>query len=273
MFKAWALSVRRRSILVCHKSGEADKIMSPRRGANLNIGGRQYTMAQQVYPPNVVCKIICQHFFRYRGLTLAPRGLAPGEAPVFDEDHAIGDRVISDMEQFHHVRIDAVRAAPRGARDWVVILILGSEGKYAQHSPDLRKLLEGVEAERPTKEGRLDEVIVVAEEAFFGKKNLTDVIREAQQRQAGGDDPAGATPFYNAYPYYKFALVVPEHCSVARHRIMAPEEVEALFRRGHFVRSDLATIMSNDAPIIWTGGREGQVVEISRDSQTAGTAL
>jgi DNA-directed RNA polymerase subunit H (RpoH/RPB5) len=54
---------------------------------------------------------------------------------------------------------------------------------------------------------------------------------------------------------------------------MSPEEVETLFRRGHIVRSDLATILSNDAPIIWNGGREGQVVEITRDSQTAGTAL
>lgn len=228
----------------------------------------QYQMAQQVYPPNVVCEIICQHFFRYRGLTLAPRGLTPGEIPVFNVD-----RVISDMEQFHNVRIDALRTTPRGSRDWVVIFILGSEGKYSQHSPDLRKLLEGVEAERPTKEGRLDEVIIIAEEAFFNKKNLTDVVRESQQRQAGGDDPTGAAPFYNAYPYYKFALVVPEHCSVAPHRIMAPEEVETLFRRGHIVRSDLATIMTNDAPIIWNGGREGQVVEITRDSQTAGTAL
>jgi hypothetical protein len=225
-------------------------------------------MAQQVYPPNVVCKIICRHFFRYRGLTLAPRGLARGEVPVFDDDS-----VISDMEQFHHVRIDAVRTVPRGARDWVVILILGSEGKYAQHSPDLRKLLEGVEAERPTKEGRLDEVIIVAEESFFSKKNLTDVIREAQQRQAGGGDIAGVAPFYNAYPYYKFAIVVPEHCSVAPHRIMSPEEVEALFRCGHISRSDLATILSNDSPIIWNGGREGQIVEITRDSQTAAKAL
>lgn len=226
-------------------------------------------MAQQVFPPNVIVRVIRDDFFRYRRLALAPRGLArDAEAPVFDDD-----RVISDMEQFYYVRLDAVRETPRGARDWVVILVLGADGKYSHHSPDLRKLLDGIEAERPTKEGRLDEVIVVAEEAFFGKKNLTDVVREAQQKQAGGPDPAGSAPFYSAYPYYNFALVVPEHKSVSPHRIMERAEVEALLRREHIARSDLPMVLTNDAPIVWNGGREGQVVEITRDSQTAGTSL
>jgi DNA-directed RNA polymerase subunit H (RpoH/RPB5) len=224
---------------------------------------------QQVYPPNVVIPNICGAFFRYRRLALAPAGLARGAGvPVFNED-----RVINDMKQFHYVRIDAVREAPRGGRDWVVVLVLDADGKYSQHSPDLRKLLDGIEAERPTKEGRLDEVIVVAEKAFFDKKNLTDVIREAQQRQAGGPDAAGAAPFYSAYPYRNFALVAPEHTSVPPHRIMDPAEVEDLLRRERIARSDLPVILTSDVQIVWNGGREGQVVEIKRDSQTAGTAF
>jgi DNA-directed RNA polymerase subunit H (RpoH/RPB5) len=226
-------------------------------------------MAQQVYPPNVIVKVIGDAFFRHRGLALAPRGLArDAEPPNFDDD-----RVIGDIEQFNYVRLDAVRAAPRGARDWVVIFVLGADGKYSHHSPDLRRLLEGVEAERPAKEGRLDEVIVVAEEAFFSKKNLTDVVREAQLKQAGGPDPAGGAPFYNAYPYDNFALVVPEHASVYPHRVMGPAEVEGFLDRERLTRADLPVIYTTDAPIVWNGGREGQVVEITRDSQTAGRAL
>jgi DNA-directed RNA polymerase subunit H len=226
-------------------------------------------MAQQIFPPSVIVRVMRDAFFRCRGLEPAARGLArDAEVPVFDDD-----RVISDMEKFHYVRLDAVRKTPRGGRDWVVVLILSADGKYSHHSPDLRKLLDGVEAERPTKEGRLDEVIIVAEEAFFSKKNLTDVVREVQQKQAGGPDPAGAAPFYSAYPYYNFALFIPEHSSVAPHRLMEPAEVSELFRREHIGLGDLGAILTTDAPIVWNGGREGQVVEITRDSQTAGLAV
>lgn len=226
-------------------------------------------MAQQVFPPNVVVRVILGSFFPCRGLELAPRSLARGaEIPIFDDD-----RIIGDMEQFHYVRLDARREIPRGARNWVVILVLGADGKYSHHSPDLRKLLEGIEAERPAKDGHLDEVIIVAEDAFFGKKNLTDVVREAQQKQAGGPDLAGSAPFYSVYPYCNFAFVVPEHQSVPPHRIMEPDEVKTLLSREHIIRSDLPVILTNDAPIVWNGGREGQVVEITRDSQTAQVSI
>ena len=226
-------------------------------------------MAQQVFTPNVIVRNLCGPFLSYRGLTLAPHGLGRNAEPsTYDED-----RIIGDMKTFFYVRINAVRTVPRGGRDWVVILVLGADGKYSHHSPDIRKLLDGIDSERPAKEGRLDEVIVVAEEEFFSKKNLTDVVSEAQQRQAGGADAAGAAPIYSAYPYYNFALVVPEHKSVAPHRVMAADEVAELLRREHLTRNDLPVILANDAPIVWIGGRAGQVVEITRDSQTAGTAL
>lgn len=226
-------------------------------------------MAQQVYPPNVVVRTLINDFFRYRGLTLVGRGgTIDGEVPVFDDD-----RIISDMEQFYYVRLDAVRNTPRGGRDWVVVLVLGADGKFTHHSPDLRKLLEGVEAERATKEGRLDELIVVAEEMFFSKKNLTDVLRDMRRRQAGGADEDGVAPFYSAYPYYNFALVVPEHKSVPNHRVMSQTDVADLLRRELCSRSDLPVVLASDAPIVWNGGREGQVVEITRNSQTAGESI
>jgi DNA-directed RNA polymerase subunit H (RpoH/RPB5) len=227
-------------------------------------------MALQVYPPIVVVRNLIGGFFRYRGLALAPRGLSREAAlRAFSDDEVIGD-----MEQFSYVRLDAKRIGPpRGGRDWVVVLVLSANGKYARHGPDLRLLLNGVEAERATKEGRLDELIVVAEEDFFRKKNLTDVVRELQGKQAGGDDRLGTAPFYSAHPYHNFALVVPEHRSVFPHRLMEPAEVDALLRRELLARSDLPVVYASDPPIVWNGGREGQVVEITRASQTAAEAI
>lgn len=223
-------------------------------------------MAQQVYPPNVIVRTICDAFLRHRGLALAPWNLV-GELPVFSDD-----RVISDMEQFGYIRIDALRREPRGARDWVVVLVLGADSKHAHHSPDIRKLLGSVEIERPAKDGRLDEVILVVETPFFTKKNLTDVVREARPERSGGADPEGALPFYNVYPYHNFALVVPEHVSVAPHRVLSAAETEAFLARERLQRENLPVIYANDPPIVWNGGREGQVVEILRDSQLSGVA-
>jgi len=226
-------------------------------------------MALQIYPAGGIVRTLIEAFLPHRGLALAPRGLAPGAAPRAFTD----DEIISDMEQFYYVRLDALRAAPRGARDWVVVLVLSATGKYSQHSPDLRRLLEGVEAERATKEGRLDEVIVVAEEDFFDKKNMTDVIRGTQARQAAGADLAGLAPYYSAYPYYNFACNLPESKSVFPHRVMGDEEAEELLRSMRRSLSDLPVIFTTDAPIVWNGGREGQIVEITRDSQTSGIAI
>ena len=221
-----------------------------------------------MYAPNVIVPIICNNFFPRRGLDPCAPGLGGGPPPVFNED-----RVASDMSQFHYVRLDAKRRAPRGARDWVVVLVLAADGKYSQHSPDLRRLVAGVEAERPAKEHRLDELIVVAEDEFFGKKNLTDVVNACIGRQPGGPDPGGASPFYSAYPYCRFAVVVPDHVSVPRHRVLDPEETRRVLDRERRARADLPVVLSNDPAIVWCGGREGQVVEITRDSQTACLAI
>ena len=228
-------------------------------------------VSHQDSPPSVIVDTILNAFFRSRGLTLAGRGLSVDtEPPTYNKDG-----IVADMEQFGYVRIDALRArGARGARDWVVILVLAGNKKCSNNSPDFRKLLDGLDAERPTKEGRLDEVIVVAEQTFFEKKNLTEVIRDAQhKKQAGGPDLGGKAPFYNVYPYRNFTFAIPEHESVFPHRIMAADEVELLLSRERISISDLPVIFSTDPAIVWNGGRSGQVVEIKRDSPTAGTSF
>ena len=62
---------------------------------------------------------------------------------------------------------------------------------------------------------------------------------------------------------------MPDHVSVQPHRVMAAGEVAEHLRVLRLARSDLPVILSDDPPVVWAGGREGQVVEITRDSQTA----
>jgi DNA-directed RNA polymerase subunit H (RpoH/RPB5) len=252
--------------------------------------------------PSPICVVgtILSKFFEYRGLVPAAPGLGPGAAPDFTED-----RIISDMEQFGLVRIDATRTCPRGRRNWVVILVLSSRGKYAHHSPDLRKLLRGIETERPAKDGRLDELLVVAEEEFFSRKNLTDLIGEQQAQDAAArreqaalldeshqraappeaariraarqelyyGDTGGVAPYREAHPYHRFAVVVPEHTSVPAHIVMPAEWAAAFLAYYRLNRSSLPVLRASDPAAVWAGARSGQVVMIVRDSATAGIAL
>ncbi|NBQ71187.1 MAG: hypothetical protein EBU46_21080, partial [Nitrosomonadaceae bacterium] len=221
------------------------------------------------YPPAAVVATLGE-FFAARGLDAA--------APPLGRD-----RIVSDMTH-GYVRLDAARRAPRGARARVVVLVL-SDGKYAQSGQPLRQLLEGVWGERPDE---LDELILVAEEEFFGKKNVMDVFREFVARAArdraaragraaevGAEaDAAGAAPYFSAHPYHMFAMNIPKHVSVPPHRVMAAAEVADLLasQRIASVRS-LPVIFDTDPPVVWCGGREGQVVEIARDSEVAVRAV
>lgn len=219
------------------------------------------------YPPGLVARTIAGPFFRRRGLRPVPRGAAEA-TPLSDA------AVAADLGQYRYLRLDAQRLGPpRGGRDWVVVLILAPGGGFATHSPELRRLIAGIELEPFARQGRLDELILVAEEEFFEKKNMTDVLRAARRRQAGGADPEGAAPFYSAHPFHVFSFDVLESQSVPPHRLLPEAEAAALLARERLAAKSLPVIFASDPPVIWLGGREGQVVEIRRPSPTAVLAL
>ena len=219
-----------------------------------------------LYPPVAIIRNLPQ-FFEHRGLELAAQ--AGAAAPALPDS----DTIVSNMNQFFYERVDARRIEPRGKRDHVIVVVLNSDGKYAQQGPQLRMLLSTIENERVVQEGRLDELFIIAEENFFQRKNLTDIIREFAVKAAHSVDEEGRKSYFSAYPYHVFSLVVPDHESVPAHRVMTAEQVANLLRdqRKHLL--DLAKIYVNDPPVIWCGGREGQVVEITRMSETAGQAV
>jgi DNA-directed RNA polymerase subunit H (RpoH/RPB5) len=189
-------------------------------------------------PAIAVIRTIYGAFFAYRQLTPAPR-------PMADDD------LVNDMDQFGYVRLDAA-AAPRA----VAVYVLGAAGKYAHHGADLKKLLDSVAS-------TTTELIVVApsDEAddFFKRRTLVEIVRSRSS-------PACA---HYVYPYYIFVVDIPAQPAVPPHRILTSDEVDTLLAREYLHLRDLPVILTTDPPVIWLGGREGQVVEITRPSQTA----
>ncbi len=176
------------------------------------------------------------------------------------------DKIIENMIHSGYIKIEAKNNNPRGDRDEIIIYVLHTDGKYFHHSPDLRKLVDNVNL------NILDELIIIAEEEFFGKKNLMDVINLKSPKSITYD-PKGDFPYYNAYPYYNFVINVLKHQSVPEHRIMSNEEVETLLKNNYKNIKDLPIIFDIDPPIIWIGAKDGQVIEIIRTSQCAMNAL
>jgi DNA-directed RNA polymerase subunit H (RpoH/RPB5) len=257
---------------------------------------------RQIYAPIAVVNTAAGPFLRSRGLTPAPRGLS---ASAVARAAYTDDAIMLDLENFGYLRIDALRAAPRGARDWVVIVVLAPGGKYATKGPDLRKLLYGIETERPAKDGRLDELIVLAPESFFSKKNMTSILDALRRGEVPGGraDRQGVAPYYSGYPFHNFVIdlsppatvatpatatatapAVAEakindadadtgadtECPVFRHEIMTAAEVETLLKDMRCTFADIPTIPLADAPIVWNGARVGDVVRITRVSETSG---
>ena len=232
------------------------------------------------YSSNQIINIIIDHFIPYSGLVTDAK---------FSKDE-----IISDIKNIGYIKIEAYNDKQsdkqsdkkinekndkkndeknneknnekNDEKNITVFLVLNINGKYS-HSPELRKLLDSITNEYKTS---LYELILIADEIFFTKKTLLDIIKEYQK---GKKNIEFRQPLYNAYPYHNFVINIPASESVPIHRIMSQEEIEQNITSEYLKISDLPIIYSNDPPIVWLRGREGQVVEIQRKSATSGIAI
>ena len=202
------------------------------------------------YSSNKIINTIINDFIPYRGLITNAK---------FTKDE-----ILADIKNIGYIKIETITPNPRGARNKVTFLILSINSKYS-HSPELRKLLDIV-----SNDNTIDELIIIIEEIFFSKKTLLDIVKEYQKNEIY-NVINGELAIYNAYPYYNFIENIP--IKVFPHRIISFEEIKQNILTEYIKIGDLKVIFTNDPPIIWLGGKDGQVVEIQRDSSTSGIAI
>ena len=160
-----------------------------------------------------------------------------------------------------NINIDAVK----NNGEKVIIEMLAIGGKQAKHTPDLRKLLNMLQHKLIYKKDEFDkfELIIIVETGFFMKKNL-DVIEEFKE-----NNPNILCRVYN---YSIFALIVPNHISVPKHRIMDKEEANKLLHDMRIKAINLPRISRIDPPIVWLGASVGDIIEIFRISEITGNS-
>lgn len=194
------------------------------------------------------------------------RGLESDEPfPGPEDREGRRDELIRIIERSGYHRVKAVnpRPGPDG-RNLTFVYLLGEGSKYSRHGPDLRGLLDVANAEREAREGRLFEVIVIADNETMDKKNVTDVVAKLALPEP---------PFYNLYPYKNFVTNLLEVGGVERHTIMTEGEAETFMAQERLDPKDILMITTRDPPIVWLGARAGQYVRIHRLSETCGESL
>lgn len=221
-------------------------------------------MALQVYPPINIINIIVNEFFPNRGITL------------MNSNRFSDDEIISDMEKYGFVRINGINKNIRGTRDRVVFIIMKSNDNYSGGNLELRKvkkLIEIIDSDEVTKNNKLDEFFLIVNKEYFGRKNFDDIVKELYNRQRGGLDLEGESPYYSVFPYHNFSFSVPKCKILFPHIIMTKEDVLELLQKERLSFRDLPVILTSDVNIIWNGGRPGQVVRIHRCSESALEAI
>lgn len=209
-----------------------------------------------VYPPIVITNIVVNIFFPYRGFKLT------GSVPSTDDD------IISTMEKIGHIIITAINTKkPRGNRNKIIVVIIKSND--SSDLKKIKKIINDIDNSDTTKSNTLDELFIILNEEFFERKNFNDIIKELHSRQKGDADYNGKSAFYTICPYHNFAFDVTKCKEVIPHILMSKEEVNELLQKERINFKDLPVILHTDLPIIWNGGRVGEVVRILRNSESA----
>lgn len=71
----------------------------------------------------------------------------------------------------------------------------------------------------------------------------------------------------------KNPILVPDHIYVPKHEIMTKKEAEEVLTKFHCQPTELPFIFVNDPAIVGLGVKPGDMIKITRKSNTAGTSI
>jgi DNA-directed RNA polymerase subunit H (RpoH/RPB5) len=172
------------------------------------------------------------------------------------------DIITNNIKNAGYIQINTKKEIPRGNRDIVVFLVLSNDDKLGdmKKNKNIKKIIDTALANES-----VDEIIIIAEKMHFNKKPFIDIVQEFKRHEKSKDFD-GEKPIFNAYPSINFLFDLPNHCMVPKHRIMTDAEIQSELFSEYIKKNDIYTIYEFDPPIVWLGGREGQVVEVIRQS-------
>lgn len=137
----------------------------------------------------------------------------------------------------------------------IFIVLIAPGSKYSNRSQDFKKLLSFL----PKNKLPDSNLIFISDTEFT--IHIKRQIAEVKKKYPG--------IYIEDYDYKKFMLVVPEHKSVPKHEILPNDNLQEVLGIPT-EKAKLPKIRTSDPPVIWIGARPGDIVKITRISESAG---
>ena len=207
--------------------------------------------------------------------TYDPSELVYRHLPSFAETRRLhsleGSRFEPDSEEFEKSLAaqgyyrHTLESADKGAR--VELVVFAKKTKYTDHGPQLKDLLNKL---RPAKPGDAPqwhtEVILIAPNEVLSKKNILDVVKEANRATPKGR--------FTILDYSVFSLDYPRSVHTPQHvEKVEKEELQRLLTFERKDQHDYPAITSKDPLSVWYGLQPGDFAKVLHTSEPCGQVV
>jgi DNA-directed RNA polymerase subunit H (RpoH/RPB5) len=161
----------------------------------------------------------------------------------------------SKVKASEYIKIDGTRSFSGTTRDVFIFMIM-PDSKYSSTSPVFRKLLTLI----PTDKKETADILFISSDPF--SNHLIKVI----------DDERHNYPkiYIEHYTYEKFSIEIPKCDSVPHHEIVPDADAKEILKWCYKKKYDMPKILVSDTPVVWIGGKPGDLIKIDRISETTG---
>lgn len=154
-----------------------------------------------------------------------------------------------------------------------IIAILPPDSDYAKKGKELGNMIKIMEKTVP-RGTNVREVIVIAPESVYVKKNILKKVRSfeiaASRGDAIKDEYVPTAKYYTICPYKNFYLNVLKHHSMGKYTVLKPGERDKVLKYQRKQLSNFPIIYSDNAPIVWIDARPGDFLMLERRSAASG---
>mmetsp|Transcript_26045 Transcript_26045/g.65751 ORF Transcript_26045/g.65751 Transcript_26045/m.65751 type:complete len:237 (+) Transcript_26045:107-817(+) len=183
------------------------------------------------------------------------------------KDKCTNGGVISEPERLT-IRVNKPKHEKRRA----VVLFSGKKDKFA--TDDVKHFFSQIDEEwnkydmTHTTDSLTAIFVIHKTMTSFAKKVM---VSEHQKRNAGSVEGTSRMNLaFNVFFESDLVVNITEHTAVPKHRLLHPKEKKSLLSKYHVSEDQLPRILITDPVAKYFGLRRGEVVEIIRDSATAG---
>lgn len=140
------------------------------------------------------------------------------------------------------------------------ILLFSPDSNYVLKSPDFKSLIKSKIPKNVLNDG-LDLLII---SQLILSKHIEKYLAKKKIKYPN--------IFIENYPYSKFIIEIPKHASVPKHEFATTDEINEL-NDYYKYKNNFPKILSSDSAVIWLGARVGDIIKITRISESAGKSI